>query len=134
MNCEAMENAHQQGRDAFAAGLSEDDNPFRWTDDDHLIDEWSDGFDSARAQHMQAKYDLMLSKANMFADGEVGAVMLNNGPETGFKPGWWPTVARKRVNCGDRHPTPPEGFVTHAEALDCAETYKAMSREWLESQ
>ena len=32
------------------------------------------------------------------------------------------------------HPTPIEGFGTKEAATSAAETYKAMSREWLETQ
>lgn len=78
-------------------------------------------------------HEKMIEKANMFANGKPGATLLNNGPETGFEPGWWPTVAGKYVNCGERHPTPKEGFPTKATAIACAKEYKAMSREWLEA-
>lgn len=76
-------------------------------------------------------HDELKTKCLRFAKGRAGARKFSGSMDP-FLERWWPTVAGNLVNCGDRHPTPPEGFASREDAVSCARTYKLLCREWLE--
>ena len=62
-----------------------------------------------------------LIRASIFIASRAGAAVLCQGPETGFKPGWFPRLAQQFVRNAD---DPMHGYATREEALAAARRYR----------
>lgn len=63
-----------------------------------------------------------------FAAARASAGVLRQGPETKFKPGWFPRLAGEFVRNAD---DPQHGYETRADALAAARRWRAACQEAL---
>lgn len=64
----------------------------------------------------------ILIRARIFAASRVSAAVLCSGPETRFREGWFPRLARQFVRNAD---DPPLGYATRDEAVAAARRYRS---------
>jgi hypothetical protein len=70
----------------------------------------------------------VLLRAQIFAGSRAGSAVLCQGPETRYRPGWFPRLARQFVRNED---DPSQGYATREEAVKAAKRFKVACIEFV---